>query len=53
MSAINRRLVEIIGACYSNNGLIGNRVAVYPPYSSTDMLCTVKSPVRKESRSRE
>lgn len=52
LSAINRRLVEIIGACYSNGGLIGNRVAVYAPYSSTDMLCRTNSQVRRESGSR-
>lgn len=52
LSAINRRLVEIIGACYSNNGLIGDRVAVYAPYSSTDVLCQPNSPVRRERGSR-
>lgn len=38
LSAINRRLVEIISACYSNNGKIGAEMAVYPPYSSNDKL---------------
>ncbi|MEQ2164005.1 hypothetical protein GOODEAATRI_002084 [Goodea atripinnis] len=31
---INHRLVEIIGACYNNHGIIDNKVAVYSPYSS-------------------
>lgn len=51
LSAINRRLVEIIGACYSNDGLIGDRMAAYAPYSSTDGLCRRNSPVRREKES--
>lgn len=52
LSAINRQLVEIIGACYNNKGYIGDRLAVYAPYSSTDSLCPPKPHVRKERRTR-
>ncbi|TKS90500.1 Plexin-B2 MM1 [Collichthys lucidus] len=41
LSSINKRLVEIIGACYSDNGIIKERVAVYSPYSSkSEELCS-------------
>ncbi|XP_019119112.2 plexin-B2a [Larimichthys crocea] len=41
LSSINKRLVEIIGACYSDNGIINERVAVYSPYSSkSEELCS-------------
>ncbi|CAB1346303.1 unnamed protein product [Coregonus sp. 'balchen'] len=40
LRAINKRLVEIIGACYSNKGHINGTSAVYSPYSSkSDELC--------------
>ncbi|XP_057710527.1 plexin-B2a [Corythoichthys intestinalis] len=32
--AINTKLLEIIGACYSNRGLINDKPAVYSPYST-------------------
>ncbi|XP_047192266.1 plexin-B2 [Scophthalmus maximus] len=39
--SINRRLVEIIGACYSDNGIVGGKAAVYSPYSSkSEELCS-------------
>ncbi|XP_028304931.1 plexin-B2a isoform X2 [Gouania willdenowi] len=41
LRSINRRLVEIIGACYSYNGLINKKAAVYSPYSSkSEELCS-------------
>uniref|UniRef100_A0A3P8UYJ5 Plexin b2a, tandem duplicate 1 n=1 Tax=Cynoglossus semilaevis TaxID=244447 RepID=A0A3P8UYJ5_CYNSE len=41
LTAINRRLVQIIGACYSDNGLIDGKSAVYSPYSSkSEELCS-------------
>ncbi|XP_036977054.1 plexin-B2a [Acanthopagrus latus] len=41
LRSINERLVEIIGACYSNNGIINERAAVYSPYSSkAEELCS-------------
>lgn len=48
LSSINKRLVEIIGACYSDNGIINERVAVYSPYSSkSEELCSSNNQVRK------
>ncbi|KAF0029816.1 hypothetical protein F2P81_018921 [Scophthalmus maximus] len=39
--SINQRLVEIIGACYSDNGIVGGKAAVYSPYSSkSEELCS-------------
>ncbi|XP_034019127.1 plexin-B2-like [Thalassophryne amazonica] len=44
LCAINQRLVEIIGACYSDGGNINNKVAVYSPYSSkSEKLCSSNS----------
>ncbi|XP_074553968.1 plexin-B2-like [Halichoeres trimaculatus] len=41
LPSINKRLVEIIGACYSHNGIINGRAAVYSPYSSkSEELCS-------------
>uniref|UniRef100_A0A667ZHJ3 Plexin b2a, tandem duplicate 1 n=1 Tax=Myripristis murdjan TaxID=586833 RepID=A0A667ZHJ3_9TELE len=41
LHSINKRLVEIIGACYSDNGIINGKSAVYSPYSSkSEELCT-------------
>ncbi|KAG7219977.1 hypothetical protein INR49_018490 [Caranx melampygus] len=41
LRSINKRLVEIIGACYSNNGIINEKPAVYGPYSSkSEELCS-------------
>uniref|UniRef100_A0A8K9XJY5 Sema domain-containing protein n=1 Tax=Oncorhynchus mykiss TaxID=8022 RepID=A0A8K9XJY5_ONCMY len=43
LRAINQRLVEIIGACYSTKGQINNKSAVYSPYSSkSDELCKIE-----------
>ncbi|KAM4712047.1 plexin-B2-like isoform 1-T3 [Anableps anableps] len=43
---INERIVKIIQACYSNEGLIDNQVAVFSPYtaysSKPDKLCSGK-----------
>ncbi|XP_039891728.1 plexin-B2a [Simochromis diagramma] len=40
LKAINDKLVQIIGACYSNSGIIDHKPAVYSPYSSkSDELC--------------
>uniref|UniRef100_UPI0037E9BEC6 plexin-B2-like n=1 Tax=Semicossyphus pulcher TaxID=241346 RepID=UPI0037E9BEC6 len=40
LRSINEKLVEIIDACYSNNGNINGRAAVYSPYSSkSEELC--------------
>lgn len=47
---INTRLVEIIGACYSHNGIIKERAAVYSPYSSkSEELCSSNNQVRKSA----
>uniref|UniRef100_A0A673XKD6 Plexin-B2-like n=1 Tax=Salmo trutta TaxID=8032 RepID=A0A673XKD6_SALTR len=44
LRAINQRLVEIIGACYSTKGQINNKSAVYSPYSSkSDELCKIEN----------
>ncbi|XP_034530045.1 plexin-B2-like [Notolabrus celidotus] len=44
LSSINKRLVEIIGACYSDNGIIKEKAAVYSPYSSkSEELCSSSS----------
>ncbi|KAM6962226.1 plexin-B2a [Tautogolabrus adspersus] len=41
LRSINKKLVEIIGACYSKNGIINEKSAVYSPYSSKyDELCS-------------
>ncbi|KAF7652927.1 hypothetical protein LDENG_00089670 [Lucifuga dentata] len=41
LQSINRRLVDIIGACYSENGIINGKAAVYSPYSSkSEELCS-------------
>lgn len=50
LRSINKRLVEIIGACYSYNGIINEKAAVYSPYSSkSEDLCSSNSQVRKSS----
>ncbi|XP_051247884.1 plexin-B2 [Dicentrarchus labrax] len=39
--SINKRLMEIIEACYSKNGVINQSTAVYSPYSSkSEELCS-------------
>uniref|UniRef100_A0A4W5KZN2 Sema domain-containing protein n=1 Tax=Hucho hucho TaxID=62062 RepID=A0A4W5KZN2_9TELE len=44
LRAINQRLVEIIGACYSTKGQMNNKSAVYSPYSSkSDELCKIEN----------
>ncbi|KAM9403073.1 plexin-B2-like [Salvelinus alpinus] len=44
LRAINQRLVEIIGACYSTKGKINKTSAVYSPYSSkSDELCKIEN----------
>ncbi|XP_055768297.1 plexin-B2-like [Salvelinus fontinalis] len=44
LRAINQRLVEIIGACYSTKGQINKTSAVYSPYSSkSDELCKIEN----------
>lgn len=49
LRSINERLAEIIGACYSDNGIIREKPAVYAPYSSkSDELCG-KNQVRENS----
>ncbi|XP_056280657.1 LOW QUALITY PROTEIN: plexin-B2-like [Pseudoliparis swirei] len=41
LHSINKRLVEIIAACYSYNGIINEKSAVYSPYSSkSEELCS-------------
>ncbi|XP_077355581.1 plexin-B2a [Festucalex cinctus] len=41
LRAINTRLLEIIGACYSDGGLINDKPAVYSPYSTkSGSLCS-------------
>lgn len=48
LRSINKRLVEIIGACYSVNGNINERAAVYSPYSSkSEELCSSSNQVRE------
>ena len=50
LRSINKRLVEIIGACYSHNGVINEKAAVYSPYSSkSEELCSSNSQVREKS----
>ncbi|XP_035282714.1 plexin-B2-like isoform X1 [Anguilla anguilla] len=39
LKAINERLVQIIGACYTNKGLIDGKNAVRSPYSTTTNFC--------------
>lgn len=47
LKAINDKLVQIIGACYSNSGIIDHKPAVYSPYSSkSDELCLSNNQVR-------
>ncbi|KAJ8416328.1 hypothetical protein AAFF_G00356160, partial [Aldrovandia affinis] len=41
LKAINQRLVEIIGACYTNHGKIGETKAVSPPYSPAHSFCSI------------
>ncbi|KAG7454750.1 hypothetical protein MATL_G00263040 [Megalops atlanticus] len=43
LKAINRRLMELLVACYSDNGKINNKDAVYPPYS-TPGFCSTSYP---------
>uniref|UniRef100_A0AAZ3RRT5 Sema domain-containing protein n=1 Tax=Oncorhynchus tshawytscha TaxID=74940 RepID=A0AAZ3RRT5_ONCTS len=44
VGAQDKRLVEIIGACYSTKGQINNKSAVYSPYSSkSDELCKIEN----------
>lgn len=46
LRSINKRLVEIIGACYSDNGIINEKAAVYSPYSSkSEELCSSNNQV--------
>lgn len=48
LRSINDRLVKIIDACYSNNGIFKEKSAVYSPYSSkSEELCSSNSPVSK------
>lgn len=50
LSFINKRLVEVIGACYSNKGIINGATAVYSPYSSkSEELCGDKNQVRRSA----
>ncbi|XP_056134041.1 plexin-B2-like [Lampris incognitus] len=45
LHSINRRLVELIGACYSDKGIIDGKTAVYSPYSSkSEELCSRNDP---------
>lgn len=43
---INKRLAEIIEACYSGNGVIKGKPSVYSPYSSKPDDCRSSSQVR-------
>ncbi|CAK6970697.1 plexin-B2a, partial [Scomber scombrus] len=44
LSSINKALSRIIGACYSNNGFINQKTAVYMPYSTkSEDLCISNS----------
>lgn len=46
LRSINEKLVEIIEACYSRNGIINDKAAVYSPYSSkSEKLCSSNSQV--------
>uniref|UniRef100_A0A7N8WT97 Plexin b2a, tandem duplicate 1 n=1 Tax=Mastacembelus armatus TaxID=205130 RepID=A0A7N8WT97_9TELE len=48
LRSINTRLVEIIQACYSKNGIINNKAAVYSPYSSkSEELCSSSNQVSR------
>lgn len=61
LHSINKRLVEIIEACYSDNGVINGKASVYLPYSSKPDDCRSNEQVRsarlrrtdKRSRQRE
>jgi len=47
---INYQLEEIIEACYSRNGIINDKPAVYSPYSSkSEELCSSNNQVKKKS----
>lgn len=43
---INKRLAEIIEACYSGEGVINGKPSVYLPYSSKADDCRTNSKVR-------
>lgn len=45
LRSINKRLVEIIEACYSGNGVIKGKASVYLPYSSKPDDCRTNSQV--------
>lgn len=62
LRSINKRLVKIIEACYSGNGVIGGKPTVYLPYYSKPEDCRSNDKVRntrlrvtdkKELRERE
>lgn len=46
LSSINKRLGEIIEACYSGNGVIDGKPTVYLPYSSKPEDCRSNEQVR-------
>lgn len=46
LRSINKRLMEIIEACYSDNGVINGKPSVYLPYSSKPEDCHNHEQVR-------
>ncbi|KAK7896818.1 hypothetical protein WMY93_022143 [Mugilogobius chulae] len=50
LPAINNRLVEIINACYSYNGIINEKSAVYSPYSSKSEELCVSNPQKNRAQ---
>lgn len=46
LRSINKRLAEIIEACYSGNGVINGKPTVYMPYSSKPEDCRSSNQVR-------
>uniref|UniRef100_A0A8C9R8V0 Plexin B2 n=1 Tax=Scleropages formosus TaxID=113540 RepID=A0A8C9R8V0_SCLFO len=39
LRSINQQIMEIISACYTKNGKIGNKIAVDSPYTTSNQLC--------------
>lgn len=48
LRSINKRLVEIIEACYSGNGLVSGKASVYLPYSSKPDDCRSNEQVSRQ-----
>lgn len=54
LKSINARLVQLIGACYSQKGIIDEKLAVYSPYSTkTESPCTDKQVTENTTEAEE